>query len=115
MSDNCSVEFSACTDDFHNIAAISKTSIISLFIGTLRFDDITISRLIIQSFSEKLTSLLDVDVAMVGAGPSNLTAGYYLGKAGIKAVILESKLAPGGGLWGGGMMGAMGSVDGEIS
>lgn len=70
----------------------------------MNLDDITISRLIIQSFSEKLTSLLDVDVAMVGAGPSNLTAGYYLGKAGIKAVILESKLAPGGGLWGGGMM-----------
>ena len=70
----------------------------------MNLDDITISRLIIQSFTEKLTSLLDVDVAMVGAGPSNLTAGHYLGKAGVKAVILESKLAPGGGMWGGGMM-----------
>jgi len=45
-----------------------------------------------------------VDVALVGAGPSNMVAGYFLGNAGIKAVIFESKLAPGGGMWGGGMM-----------
>jgi len=33
-----------------------------------------------------------------------MVAGYYLGKAGFKTVIFESKLAPGGGMWGGGMM-----------
>jgi len=33
-----------------------------------------------------------------------MVAGYYLGKAGFKAVIFESKLAPGGGMWGGGML-----------
>ena len=33
-----------------------------------------------------------------------MVAGYYLGKAGVKTVIFESKLAPGGGMWGGGMM-----------
>ena len=70
----------------------------------MKLDDVTISRLIIDSYGKKLTSLLEVDVAMVGAGPANMTAGYYLGKAGIKAVIFESKLAPGGGMWGGGMM-----------
>ena len=67
-------------------------------------DDVAISRAIIEEYKEKLLSSLDVDVAMVGAGPANMVAGYYLGKAGIKAVIFESKLAPGGGMWGGGMM-----------
>ena len=70
----------------------------------MKLNDVTISRLIIESYTRKLTSLLEVDVAMVGAGPANMTAGYYLGKAGLKAVIFESKLAPGGGMWGGGMM-----------
>ena len=70
----------------------------------MKLDDVSISRLIIESYTRKLTSLLEVDVAMVGAGPANMTAGYYLGKAGVRAVIFESKLAPGGGMWGGGMM-----------
>jgi len=70
----------------------------------MKLDDVTISRLIVQSYSEKFSALLDVDVAMVGAGPANMTAGYYLGLAGLSAVIIESKLAPGGGMWGGGMM-----------
>ncbi|MDY7033384.1 MAG: sulfide-dependent adenosine diphosphate thiazole synthase, partial [Thermodesulfobacteriota bacterium] len=67
-------------------------------------DDVIISKSIIESFKEKLLDGLDVDVALVGAGPSNMIAGYYFGKAGVKAVIFESKLAPGGGMWGGGMM-----------
>ncbi len=67
-------------------------------------DDVVISKSIIQAYNEKFLANLDVDVALVGAGPSNMVAGYYLGKAGIKAVIFESKLAPGGGMWGGGMM-----------
>lgn len=70
----------------------------------MKIDDLTISRSIIESYMEKFLGSLKVDVALVGAGPSNLIAGYYLGKAGLKAVIFESKLAPGGGMWGGGMM-----------
>ena len=70
----------------------------------MKLDDITISRSIIESYMEKLLGSLTVDVALVGAGPSNLIAGYYLAKEGLKAVIFESKLAPGGGMWGGGMM-----------
>ncbi|MFC1852195.1 sulfide-dependent adenosine diphosphate thiazole synthase [candidate division CSSED10-310 bacterium] len=70
----------------------------------MRLDDVTISKSIITAYQEKLLSLLKVDVALVGAGPANMVAGYYLGKAGLKAVIFESKLAPGGGMWGGGMM-----------
>jgi thiamine thiazole synthase len=70
----------------------------------MKLEETTISRLIVQSYSEKLLGLLEVDVAMVGAGPANLTAGYYLGRAGLRAVLFESKLAPGGGMWGGGML-----------
>lgn len=70
----------------------------------MKLEETTITRLIVRSYAEKLLGLLEVDVAMVGAGPANLTAGYYLGRAGIRAVIFESKLAPGGGMWGGGML-----------
>jgi len=70
----------------------------------MSIDDIAVSRSIIESFYEKLLAGLQVDVALVGAGPANMVAGYYLGKAGIKAAVFESKLAPGGGMWGGGMM-----------
>lgn len=70
----------------------------------MKIDDLTISRSIVASYMEKFLGSLEVDVALVGAGPSNLIAGYYLAKAGLKAVVFESKLAPGGGMWGGGMM-----------
>ena len=67
-------------------------------------DDVVISKSIIEAYTEKFLDNLDVEVALVGGGPANLVTGYYLGMAGIKAAIFESKLAPGGGMWGGGMM-----------
>ncbi|MEA3360142.1 MAG: sulfide-dependent adenosine diphosphate thiazole synthase [Thermodesulfobacteriota bacterium] len=70
----------------------------------MKIDDLAISKSIIESYSKKLLASLEVDVALVGAGPSNLIAGYYLAKAGLKSIIFESKLAPGGGMWGGAMM-----------
>lgn len=70
----------------------------------MQLDDVIISRSIIQSYMEKILAALQLDVALVGAGPANMVAGYYLGKAGFRAAIYESKLAPGGGMWGGGMM-----------
>lgn len=70
----------------------------------MKTDDITISRSIITAYTEKILGSLNVDVALVGAGPSNLIAGYYLAKANLKAAIFEAKLAPGGGMWGGAMM-----------
>ena len=63
-----------------------------------------ISGLIVRSFFAKVEKNLAVDVAMVGAGPSALVAAYDLAKAGFKVAIYESKLAPGGGVWGGGML-----------
>ncbi|MBQ9456064.1 MAG: sulfide-dependent adenosine diphosphate thiazole synthase [Thermoguttaceae bacterium] len=63
-----------------------------------------ISSAIVRSFTDKLLNHLEVDVAMVGAGPSALVAAFYLAKAGKKVAVFERKLAPGGGTWGGGML-----------
>ncbi len=70
----------------------------------MKLDDIEISRAIIENFYKKLLDALELDVALVGAGPSNLIAGILLGEKKIKTAVFESKLAPGGGIWGGGMM-----------
>jgi sulfide-dependent adenosine diphosphate thiazole synthase len=67
-------------------------------------DDITISRVIIKKYSEKLLACLESDVAIVGGGPAGLAAGYYLARAGKKVVLFERKLTLGGGMWGGGVM-----------
>ncbi len=70
----------------------------------MQLDDIKISKAIIESYSKKLIDALDVDVAIVGAGPAGMTCAYYLAKAGKKVVIFERKLSVGGGMWGGGIM-----------
>ncbi len=67
-------------------------------------NDMKISKLIINGFNKKLNNALNSDVAIVGAGPSGLVAAYYLAKDGYNVSLFESKLAPGGGMWGGGMM-----------
>ena len=64
----------------------------------------TISGAIDRSYFKKLQENLAVDVAIVGAGPSGLVAARDLAKAGFKVAMFESKLAPGGGTWGGGML-----------
>lgn len=69
-----------------------------------RIDDLTISRLIVEEYSERLKNVLQVDVALVGGGPSGLAAAFYLGRAGLKTVLFEGRLSIGGGMWGGGIM-----------
>ena len=64
----------------------------------------TISGAIVRRFFNKLEAALSVDVAIVGAGPSGLVAARDLAQLGYKVAIFESKLAPGGGTWGGGML-----------
>ena len=63
-----------------------------------------ISQAIISKFSGKLQAGLNLDAALVGAGPSALVAARYLAEAGLKCALFERKLAPGGGTWGGGML-----------
>ncbi|HOJ22377.1 MAG TPA: sulfide-dependent adenosine diphosphate thiazole synthase [Armatimonadota bacterium] len=59
---------------------------------------------IVRSYFEKLQQHLAIDVAIVGAGPSGLVAARDLARAGLRVALFESKLAPGGGIWGGGML-----------
>lgn len=66
--------------------------------------DIAISKAILESFFAKLENFLDVDVAIVGAGPSGLVAAYELAKRNLKVAVFEERNAPGGGIWGGGML-----------
>jgi thiamine thiazole synthase len=63
-----------------------------------------ISRAIIRGYASKLDECMDIDLAIVGAGPSGLVCGYFLAKAGKKTAVFEKKLAPGGGVWGGAML-----------
>jgi len=69
----------------------------------MRLDEVEISKTIIGTYSAKLLDCLTSDVAVVGAGPSGLVAAYFLAKSGVKVTILEKRLSPGGGIWGGGM------------
>jgi len=70
----------------------------------LPLSDIEISRAIVERYTEKLLGSLETDVAIVGAGPSGLTAAYCLAEKGFKTVLFERALKPGGGMPGGGMM-----------
>jgi thiamine thiazole synthase len=70
----------------------------------MQLDEIKISQAIIESYTDKLIKSLDVDVAIVGAGPAGMCCAYYLARAGKKVVIFERKLSVGGGMWGGGIM-----------
>ncbi len=67
-------------------------------------DEIVISKAITESYLKDLLESMEVDVAIVGAGPSGMTAAYYLAKNSVKVAIFERKLSVGGGMWGGGMM-----------
>jgi thiamine thiazole synthase len=67
-------------------------------------DEVLISQAIIESYFQDLKENLELDVAIAGAGPSGLIAGYYLAKEGCKVGIFERHLKPGGGMPGGGMM-----------
>lgn len=64
----------------------------------------TITRAITSRYFEKLATHLGLDVAVVGAGPSGLVAARDLARAGKRVAVFERALAPGGGVWGGGML-----------
>ncbi|OYT35513.1 ribose 1,5-bisphosphate isomerase [Archaeoglobales archaeon ex4484_92] len=63
-----------------------------------------ISKAIIEEVAKDWSNISQVDVVIVGAGPSGLTAGKYLAEKGLKTLILERRLCFGGGIGGGGML-----------
>ena len=63
--------------------------------------EISISRAILERYHAKLSNCIESDVIIAGAGPSGLVAGIELSKAGLTVTILEKRLSPGGGIWGG--------------
>lgn len=68
-----------------------------------RVDDVDISMTILDTYYAKLRGRIASDVIIVGAGPSGLMAAIILARAGYNVTVLEKRLTPGGGVWGGGM------------
>jgi len=66
-------------------------------------DELRITKAIVEKYFDAFLECLDVDVVVVGAGPSGLTSAYYLSKGGFKVCLIEKRLSLGGGIWGGGM------------
>lgn len=63
-----------------------------------------ISRAIIEDFTKNFIDSLEIDVAVVGAGPSGLMCAYRLAQKGHSVAVFERHLRAGGGMPGGGMM-----------
>lgn len=70
----------------------------------MKLDEITISRAILASQMNVLIDHMELDVAVVGAGPAGLACAAFIAEQGKKVGIIEKKLSVGGGMWGGGMM-----------
>jgi len=67
-------------------------------------DEVIISKAITENYIKDLLKAMELDVAIVGAGPAGMVAAYYLAKGEVNTAIFERKLSIGGGIWGGGMM-----------
>ncbi len=70
----------------------------------MELDEVTISRAILKTQMETMVEYLDLDVAVIGGGPSGITCAALLAEKGLKVGLIEKKLSIGGGMWGGGMM-----------
>jgi sulfide-dependent adenosine diphosphate thiazole synthase len=66
--------------------------------------ELQISKAITEAWFTKLNNHLDSEVIIVGGGPSGLLCAAELASREIKTTLFESKLAPGGGMWGGAML-----------
>ena len=70
----------------------------------MELSELTITRAIMDRYFEKLRNYVEMDVAIVGGGPSGLIAAWRLAASGRKVAMFERKLSVGGGMWGGGML-----------
>jgi len=62
-----------------------------------------ITKAILGAYHEKLSRSIESDALVVGAGPSGLRAAVDLATSGRRVTLLEKRLSPGGGIWGGAM------------
>lgn len=69
----------------------------------MQLNERIITDAIITEYFAKFRSSLELDVAIVGGGPSGLTAAGKLAEKGFNVALFERKLSIGGGMWGGGM------------
>jgi thiazole-adenylate synthase len=67
-------------------------------------DEVTITRAIVEEQMRVILEHVELDVAVVGGGPSGLTCAALLAEEGKRCAVIEKKLSIGGGMWGGGMM-----------
>ncbi|MGB9636047.1 MAG: sulfide-dependent adenosine diphosphate thiazole synthase [Thermoplasmata archaeon] len=63
-----------------------------------------VTKAIVSQFASDMAEFTEVDVAIIGAGPSGLQAGRDLAKEGIKTLIIERNNYLGGGFWIGGFL-----------
>jgi len=69
-----------------------------------KIEDTKVTAAIVERFLQDFLDIINLDVAVVGAGPSGITAARYLAKAGVKVAVFERNLHVGGGMWGGGIL-----------
>ena len=55
----------------------------------MALDEVLITRAIIERYTEKLLTNLDIDVAIVGGGPSGLTPAWLLARQGWRSRFLN--------------------------
>lgn len=63
-----------------------------------------ITRALIEAYYQQLYDATEVDVLIIGSGPSGLVAGQLLAKKGYRTVIIERNNYLGGGMWIGGFL-----------
>ena len=61
-----------------------------------------ITKYVVMKSAEDWIRFSSVDVVIVGAGPSGMTAAKYLAEKGFKVLVIERRLSVGGGIGGGG-------------